>query len=475
MTTKTKTKTEKITTSSGTFLCEVIELDAKYPVSKDLLGRRLDESHYDRLIQNNTIVYLNGKRAVVFLKEAMTTLLNIKPGSEDFNYWRWVSRDLFSSQRGIVGGKEYNTEVGRRFTKGQVQFFRLVSKGKIEEAIKALEDKSFSQYFFYINKLEQSPYFDMEVLNELKVKLRKRATPAEEKEQLYKQQDEERLKWFDRWFAVWEVAEDKVKFAADTFKDLASAQTYQNNVYSNVLGVLDRGARIPYGRWTATTAKKFDKFVEQQHIYQQASDLYRETMFEEWTYINDLMKSCKSENYTLLGTNTFSTITINYNFPTFGHRDGRNNDRGVAVLTALTNESYAGEKFDGSYFIMPELRLAWDIRKADFFCGDNQGLLHGQGIQRNKTEDADNIVFVFYSRANMTKLESWENECCRKAFVQYSKENLSDKYRKNSGGKFMGIYPGMFQSEEWLAYKADHCPTASNTSYWYTESEVKAG
>jgi hypothetical protein len=313
----------------------------------------------------------------------------------------------------------------------------------------------------------------MEVLSEMDARLRKKNLSPQEREELYQKRDAERLKWFDRWYQDWEESDDQVKFATEAFKDLASSQTYQNNVYSNVLGVLDRSARIPYGRWTATTAKKFDKFVEQRHIYQQASDLYRETMFEEWSYINDLMKTCESENYTLLGTNTFSTITINYNFETYGHRDGKNNPRGVAVLTALTNESYDGEKFDGSYFIMPELRLAFDIRKSDFFVGDNQGLLHGQSVQRNKTEDAENIIFVFYAREGMTKLESWENECCRKAFVQFAKENFAAKYQKNSGGRFTGIYPGMFQSEEWQEYKGKHCPTASNQSYWYTETEEK--
>ncbi len=472
---KTKVKTEIIETDSGSFECEVIELSELKATPKDMVGRRADETGYDRLVQNNTVVYVDGKKAIVFLKKAMTTLLDIEPGTDTYNYWRWVSRDLYSSQRGVVGGKEYTTEVGRRFTNGQIQFFRQVAKGNIKtlKEAKALvaSDPSFSQYFFYINKLELSPYFDMEILNELKIKLRKKGLAEEERQKLYDQQDQERLKWFDRWLLDWDAAEDKQAFAAAAYKDLASAQTYQNNIYSNVLGVLDRSARIPFGRWTATTAKKFDKFVEQQAIYLQASSLYRETMPEEWEYIHNVMKNCESENYTLLGTETFSTITVNWNFPTFYHYDGKNNPRGVAVLTALTNEAYDGEKFDGSYFVMPALRLAFDIRKGDFFVGDNQGLMHGQTLQHNKVKDVDNIIYVFYARDGMTKLESWDNECCRKAFVQFSKENFADKYQKNSGGRFMGIFPGMFQSEEWQEYKGKHCPTASNQSYWYTEAE----
>jgi hypothetical protein len=467
--TRTKTKTETIKTSSGNFKCQVIELGALTETPKSWLGQRATDDDYDTLINENTVIYVDGKRAVVFLKKAMTALLEIEPGTASYDYWRWVSRDLYASQRGIVGGKEYVTETGRRFTNGQIQFFRLCKKGKFEEAVAALADKTFSQYFFYINVLEKTPYFDMDILSEIAAKLRKKSTPADEKEKLYSQQDEERLKWFDRWFADWEKAEDKKAFADETFKKFASAQTYQNNVYSNVLGVLDRSARIPFGRWTSSTQKKFEQFAAHEHIYQQASTLYRETMPEEWEYIHNIMKECKDPAYTLLNTKTFSTITINWNFPTYYHYDGRNNDRGVAVLTALSNESEDGEKFDGSYFVVPALRMAFDIRKGDFFVGDNQGLMHGQTVQHNKVADADNIIFVFYARQNMTNLETMEIECCRKEFIQFAKKNLEDRYRKHAGGKFMGVFPSMWISDEWQDFKREHCPEASNTNYWYTE------
>jgi hypothetical protein len=119
---------------------------------------------------------------------------------------------------------------------------------------------------------------------------------------------------------------------------------------------------------------------------------------------------------------------------------------------------------------MGAFRLAFDIRKGDYFSGDNQNFMHAQTEQINKCEDVDNITYVFYSREGMTKLESFENECCRGDFVKYAKANLADKYQKNSGGKFMGIYPGMFTSDEWLEFKENHCPDASNTNYWHSEN-----
>jgi hypothetical protein len=159
---------------------------------------------------------------------------------------------------------------------------------------------------------------------------------------------------------------------------------------------------------------------------------------------------------------------VNWNFETFYHYDGNNNPGGVAVLTALTNESYSGEKFAGSYFVIPAMRLAFDIRTGDFFVGDNQGLMHGQTAQKNKCEDVDNIVYVFYARENVTKLESWDVECCRREFVEYAKGCLGGKYGKGEDHRFMGLWGGMYQSDEWIEYKSKHCPEATNQTYTYT-------
>jgi hypothetical protein len=220
---------------------------------------------------------------------------------------------------------------------------------------------------------------------------------------------------------------------------------------------------------TASTKQKYDEFVAHKAFYKQASELYADALPEEWKYIHKVMETCKDDRYTLMGTKTFSTITINYNFPTYYHYDGKNNPRGVAVLTALTNESFEGEKFDGSYFVMPELRLAFDIRKGDFFVGDNCNLMHGQCEQINKVEDAENIVFVFYARDGMAKLDDYRCETCRKEFILYSQANYADRYQKNEAGKFSGVFPSMWVSDEWDEYRAKHCPDASRTNYWYSQ------
>jgi hypothetical protein len=151
MATKTKTRTEIIETSSGKFECEVIELDGLLPVDKKLFGTRVQSEHYS-VVDNNAVIYVNGQRAGVFLKKAIQSILDIKPESESYQYWKWVSRDLYSSQRGLVTGVEFTTELGRRYSRGQVEFFKQVAKGHIktiDEARKLLAvDKRPSSVFF---------------------------------------------------------------------------------------------------------------------------------------------------------------------------------------------------------------------------------------------------------------------------------------------------------------------------------------
>lgn len=470
MTTVTQTKTETIKTPVGDFVCEVIELDEMIPVDKEIVGERLTDKDYNRLVQNNAVIYVGGKRAGVFLKEAMTTMKEFKPGSDSYNYWKWVSKDLLSDARGLVGGREMTGDTSTRLTKGQEMFFRLAKKGQVNNLEEAREVVSkyegFGRYSYYVKKMMESGYLNSERITELESIIRKRKTEPALKEECLKERNQLRTEWFDNWLQDWDKAGDKKKFAAESYKKYVSIQTRANAIYSNILGMFDRSARNPYGRMSATTSRNVEQFEAHKHFYRQASDLYKATLPEQWGFINEVMSQAKDERYTLFGT-VFSTITINYNFETFAHFDGNNCEGGVAVLTAMTNEAYPGEKYDGAYFAMPALGVAFDIRHGDFLIADNQSILHGETQRIDKADDLDRVVFVFYSRAGVVKLDNYENECCRKDFVKWAAENC--KHHAKGDTKFTGVWPGAWVGPEWQEYKAKHCPTASNTNAYYSE------
>lgn len=472
MTTKTKaqTKTETLKTPSGDFICEVIELDEMLPVDKDIVGERLTDKDYERLIQDNTVIYVGGKRVGVFLKGAMTTMQDFKPGTESYDYWKWVSKDLLSDARGLVGGREMTGDTSTRLTKGQEMFFRLAKKGQVNslEEAKEIVNKyeGFGRYSYYVKKMMESGYLNSERIAELESIIRKKKTDPQVKEECLKERNRLRTEWFDNWLQDWDKAEDRKEFATKSYKNFISIQTRANAIYSNILGMFDRSARNPYGRMSSTTSRNVKQFQAHKHFYREASELYKSTLPEQWGFINEVMSQAKDERYTLFGT-VFSTITINYNFETFAHFDGNNCEGGVAVLTAMTNEAYPGEKYDGAYFTMPALGVAFDIRHGDFLIADNQSILHGETERIDKAEDLDRVIFVFYSRAGVVKLDSYENECCRKEFVKWASENC--KHHAKGDTKFAGVWPGAWVGPEWQEYKAKHCPEASNTNAYYSE------
>jgi hypothetical protein len=69
----------------------------------------------------------------------------------------------------------------------------------------------------------------------------------------------------------------------------------------------------------------------------------------------------------------------------------------------------------------------------------------------------------------MAKLDDYQCESCRKEFILYSQATYADRYQKNDAGKFSGVFPSMWVSDEWDEYRAEHCPKASRNNYWYTE------
>lgn len=464
------TKTEIIKTCTGEYECEVIELKEKLPVDKEKVGDRLTEEDYERLIDNNAVIYVDGKREAVFLKGAIKEMDGFTPGSESYEYWKWVSKDLLSDARGLVGGRVMTGDTSSRLTKGQELFFRAAKKGQISTLEEARElvaqNQGHGRYCFYVKKMLQSGYVNTARIEELESLMRKKATPAEVKDKATEERNRLRQEWFDNWLQDWVKAEDQSAFASDSYKKYVSTQTRANMIYSNILGMFDRSARNPYGRMSATTARNMKQFEAHKPFYKQVSDLYKATLPNQWEFIQGVMSQAKDERYNLFGT-VFSTITINYNFETFAHFDGNNCEGGVAVLTAMTNEEFPGQKYDGANFVMPALGAAFNIRHGDFLIADNQSIMHGETQRIDKIDDLDRVIFVFYSRAGVTKLDKYEDECCRRDFVKWAADHCLQHAKGDM--KFTGVWPGAWVGPEWNKYKAEHCPEASNTNAYYSE------
>lgn len=433
---------------------------------KDWLGRYSTSDDYDELITEDTDVFLpDGTLVLVYRKAAIKSLINITP--ERYNYWRWVSLDSHSTNRGNAAGSELIDDCETRLTNSQRSFFGHALKGNFNEITEEELDKFLAKdtnwnVYHYIPKwIREDGLVNNEVVDPLEEAWKNRAALSDaEAKKLSQKLTSERGKWFSKWVKeVWLQAPDRKAEAKRAWKRYVGAQSF-NRCQSNVVGAIDRQALVPWARLTATTQKNWTDFEKEKPFFQEVDALFKETMPEYHEFLYNRFKEVKDPRFNLFDT-AFTTVTINNNFRTAYHRDKLNCKGGMAVLSSINRGNYSGFAL-----VFPQMRLAFDIRDGDFLCGDNQGYIHGQLPMEDASSDAESIWFVFYSKERLRFVDSLDCEMCRKAFKRYAAEHHKEKGTGRPG--WAGIWPEMWRSPEWEAYKQEHCPEASNTNWTMT-------
>jgi hypothetical protein len=192
--------------------------------------------------------------------------------------------------------------------------------------------------------------------------------------------------------------------------------------------------------------ERYEDFESFALLYKEVDSLTKDLFPKEWGILKDRYSEVADPRYSLFNT-VFSSITCNWNFPTCWHRDGANAKNAVAALVTFDRGDY-----EGMEFVMAELGLAFKMRAGSILIGDNQGITHGQVPFAPKSEDAENLTLVFYSRDAITTLDSLECETCRRQFMEYLTVNHPEL---GSGeAKWNGSVPGVWNSDYWNDYKA---------------------
>jgi hypothetical protein len=250
------------------------------------------------------------------------------------------------------------------------------------------------------------------------------------------------------------LSNEEAKEYAKTLKEKwISATSYATAIWSGIAGFYGRYPRIPYGRATAFTDHNRETFEKCYPFARKLDKGFADLLPNR--YAKQKAFADRLDNKFLIGEDTtFTTITVNTtskdrNARMACHRDAGSLNEGFSNLTVISKD---GKSWKGGYLVCPEVRVAINIRPGDLLLVDNMRIIHGNTPIEEPESGADDMLrmsLVFYFREDMDALGSWEYESLRKQFV--------DDRRKNEDHELWrpywnGVSPSMFSSQEWYDY-----------------------
>lgn len=250
---------------------------------------------------------------------------------------------------------------------------------------------------------------------------------------------------FDEWLSdVIKMPSDEASKEAKRVKDkLTSLTTYAATVFSGIAGFFDRYPRIPYGRATSFTSHKPDKFAMGFPFLQSLSRGFSELLPNR--YAKQKEACDKLDQRFVIPKTVFTTLTVNKTFRTAAHRDAGDLNEGFSNLTVVSNNG----KYRGGYLVLPEYRVAVNIRPGDLLLINNHEGIHGNTEMIIEDPEAERISFVSYFREKMLELGSWEYELTRKNYVEHRRTNKNHPLQRDL---WNGISEKMWQDTEWYDY-----------------------
>jgi hypothetical protein len=181
--------------------------------------------------------------------------------------------------------------------------------------------------------------------------------------------------------------------------------TVGNKVFSGNVGFMDAGAMVHYCRKTAFARDYFEKFTQGIPFVEFVDKKYNELCPEHYARQIAIAKGT-DRNYRIADT-AFTTVTVNRNFPTAVHKDAGDFPGGFGNLIVYREGDYKG-----SYFCLPEYRVAIDMQNCDILFADVHRW-HGNTPFTDCSPDYMRIAFVMYYREYMYKCKSPSEELAR--------------------------------------------------------------
>jgi len=180
-------------------------------------------------------------------------------------------------------------------------------------------------------------------------------------------------------------------------------QRLSHRIDSGVIGYFDRTVRMPYCRKCAWCVNNPEKWARMQPMFAKISNTFREVWPEKWEYQKGVYDQI-NEDFKIPGT-IFTTITINHNYRTACHQDGKNLDGAVTAMVLLRHGQY-----EGGHLVLPKYRVAFRMDTGDVAFFNAAEEWHGNTPLIPITKECSRCTLVCYLRKNMVSCGSIKEE-----------------------------------------------------------------
>jgi len=386
-----------------------------------LLGQFLDESNYDTLIEEDTDCYIRTTEEKNIAFKFRKNFFSKEQQEQAYAGLRDAA--VASQNRGLAagpkgdkcGGRDWVTEVQYRtlefLTKIQTNNLGLDLKQKVEQIHEVYINQNSSRGLVWLAQEVKEADFTWQ-------------------------------RWLDKTIKLEDLQKvvEEAKYVQDTF---ISDTTYANVVYSGIAGWFDRYPRIPYGRATSYTQNYYDKFKISFPFLQALDNGFKELLPERWG--NQRAAADKIDPAFLVPETVFTTITVNKTFRTAAHYDAGDFTDGLSNLLVLSNNG----NYSGGYLVLPEVRIAINVRPGDLLLVNNHECMHGNTPIVTHDDEVERISLVCYLREKMLELGSKEYEDHRYNYVECRRKNKEHPLQRKL---WNGISPGMWEEQDWYDY-----------------------
>lgn len=387
-------------------MVKIIRADKKIDC-EHLLGTFCTEDLYDTIIDSDTDFYVPSST----LGESVLTDIDI-----GFKF----RKNWFSSE------DQKNAYDGLHQASAQTNNRGLAAGNELQAAPDTHRQKVTEEEFeilYYLNSLKES-LFDRDLKLEIeKIKKKHKEIGVVFTKNVWLGYVSKNFN-FDKY--IDSLLDKDIKFIVESTTEILevsiSTTKYANMVNSGIAGWYDRYSRIPYGRPTAYTKNNLEIFKKSYKFLQTLSSAFKELLPIRYSNQKNAIDTIDKEF--IIPDTVFTTLTVNKTFQTAFHRDAGDYTKGLSNLLVLTN----GNTYSGGFLVLPEYRVAINIRPGDLLLINNHEIIHGNTEIILESEASERVSLVCYLREGMLKLGRKEYEDYRFEFVELRRNNKEHKY-----------------------------------------------